>query len=76
MYNYYVIEIQSNADGTSGNFVFGYADYVDAEGKYLATRAACAVSSVMVHTVLWIDNKGVQIEKKSYTHPVETPEEE
>ena len=76
MYNYYVIEIQSNADGTSGNFVWGFAEKIDAETKYLATRAACAVSSVMVHTALWIDNKGVQIEKKSYTHPVETPEEE
>lgn len=76
MYNYYVIELQSNADGTSGNFVWGFVEKIDAETKYLATRAACAVSSIMIHTVLWIDNKGIQIEKKSYTHPVETPEEE
>ena len=76
MYNYYVIELQTNADGTSGNFVWGYSEHGEAEQKYLATRAACASSSVMVHTVLWIDNKGAQIEKKSYTHPVETPEEE
>ena len=75
MYNYYVIEIQTNADGTSGNFVFGYADKVEAEGKFLAVRSAAAISSVMIHTVLWIDNKGNTIEKKAYIHPVEVPPE-
>lgn len=76
MYNYYVIEIQTNADGTSGNFVFGFAGKDDAEAKYLAVRAACAISSVMIHTALWIDNKGGTIEKKAYIHPVPAPEPE
>lgn len=74
MNNYYVIEIQTNADGTSGNFVFGYADRTEAEGKYLAVRAAAAGSSVMIHTALWIDNKGNTLEKKAYIHPVESEE--
>ena len=74
--NYYVIEIQSNHDGTSGNLVFGYESRTDAEGKFLAVRASAAVSSVMIHTALWIDNKGNTIEKKSYTHPVPEPEPE
>ena len=75
MYNYYVIEIQTNADGTSGHFLWGYADKVEAEGKYLAVRAACAISAVMVHTAMWVDNKGNTLEKKAYIHPVEPVQE-
>ena len=76
MKNYYVIEIQSNADGTCGNIVRGYEERTAAESAYLSTRAACAVSSVMIHTVVWMDNKGNTIEKKSYVHPVPEPEEQ
>ena len=39
MYNYYVIELQTNADGTSGNFVWGYAEHGEAE--QLLSRALC-----------------------------------
>ena len=67
MKNYYVIEIQTNADGTCGNIVTGYEDRTAAETAYLTTRAAAAVSSVLIHTVLWIDKQGNTIEKKSYT---------
>ena len=68
MKNYYVIEIQTNADGTCGNIVTGYEDRTESETAYLTTRAACAVSSVLIHTVLWIDKQGNTIEKKSYIH--------
>ena len=76
MYNYYVIELQTNADGTSGNFVWGFADKVAAEDKYLAVRQACAGSSIMIHTAVWMDNKGNVQEKKAYIHPVEPEQPE
>lgn len=77
MNNYYVLEIQTNADGTSGVLPFGYADKVDAEDKYLAVRQFANKSQVMVHTVLFIDNKGNNVRPPvSYIHPVpETPVE-
>ena len=75
MKNFYVIEIQTNADGTCGNIVTGYEDRTAAETAYLTTRAAAAVSSVLIHTVLWIDKQGNTIEKKSYTHPAPEPEQ-
>ena len=75
MKNYYVIEIQSNADGSSGNIVRGYEERTAAESAYLSTRAAAAVSAVLIHTVVWMDNKGNTIEKKSYVHPAPEPEQ-
>ena len=75
MKNYYVIEIQTNADGTCGNIVTGYEDRTAAESAYLTTRAACAVSAVLIHTVVWMDKQGNTIEKKSYVHPAPEPEQ-
>lgn len=68
--NYYVIEIQTNADGTSGNIITGYADKLTAEDAFCTARAAANDSAVLIHTILWIDNKGNTIERVSYTHPV------
>lgn len=74
--NYYVIEIQTNHDGTSGNFVFGFSSKNDAEAKYLGLRQSALISSVMLHTIVWIDNKGNMIDRKAYVHPIPTPEPE
>ena len=76
MNNYYVIEIQTNADGTSGVLPYGFATSDEAESKYLAVRNAALLSNVLIHTVLWIDNKGHTFEKKSYVHPQPEPEQE
>lgn len=77
MNNYYVIEIQTNADGTSGCLNYGYEDHVAAEDCFLQKQLAALHSSVMIHTVLWIDNHGNrQKPPVCYVHPVETPEEE
>lgn len=73
MYNYYVIEIQTNHDGTSGNLVTGFSDKLTAEDTFCQARAAANDSQILIHTVLWIDNKGNTIEKVSYTHPAELP---
>lgn len=73
--NFYVIEIQTNSDGTSGNIITGYDDKLVAEDAFCQVRQSANDSAVMIHTVLWIDNRGNTIEKASYVHPVEvTPE--
>lgn len=75
MYNYYAIEIQSNADGAGGLIPFGFENKGDCEGKFLALRDSARQSQVLVHTILFIDNKGNHMERPAvYTHPVEEPE--
>lgn len=77
MYNYYVIEIQTNADGTSGNFVFGYANKLEAEDKFLAVRMAANDSTVLIHTAMFIDKCGKNVQEPvCYKHPVPAPEPE
>lgn len=76
MYNYYVIEIQTNSDGTCGNFVWGYADKLEAEDKFLAVRTFANDSNIMIHTVMFITNKGKNVEEPvCYVHHVSSPEE-
>ena len=76
MYNYYVIEIQTNADGTSGNFIWGYADKLEAEDKFLDVWKNVNDSSVLVHTTLFIDKCGKNVrEPVCYKHPVQTEPE-
>lgn len=68
---FYVIEIQTNADGTSGNFVFSFTDRSDADAKYGTIYAAAAKSSVLVHTVVLMTDRGDTLEHKAFVHPVE-----
>ena len=75
MYNFYVIEIQTHADGTSGNFVWGFADKNDAEDKFLAVRSAANDSTVYCHTVVYINKEGQHMEPpKCYHHAEEVPD--
>ena len=74
--NYYVLEIQTNADGTCGSLIWAFADKNSSEDKYLALRQTANDSSVMIHTIIWMTNKGEIIDKKAYVHPVPAPEPE
>ena len=77
MNNYYVIEIQTNADGTCGNIVTGYTDKLTAEDAFHTLITYINDSIVLVHTVMFIDKYGKYVEEpKSYTHPVPLPTEE
>ena len=77
MNNYYVIEIQTNADGTSGNIVTGFQDKLVAEDAFMQARAAANDSTVMIHTIMWIDNRGRNMEEpKCYVHPVQPQQED
>lgn len=69
MNNYYVIEIQSHADGTSGNIVTGFPDKLTSEDAYMQARAAANDSTVHCHTVMWITKEGDLVEPpKCYHH--------
>lgn len=54
---YIVIELQTN-NGTTGNFVFAFADLADAYAKYYTILAAAAKSNVEVHTALILTETG------------------
>lgn len=76
MNNYYVIEIQTNADGTSGFLPFGYENQADADEKFGLVYAAAAKSNVMVHTVMLIDNRGTHVRRPvSFIHPAQAQAE-
>ena len=77
MNNFYVIEIQTHADGTSGNIVTGYPDKLTSEDAFMQARSAANDSTVHCHTVMWIDKEGRHVEPpKCYHHAEEVPEEQ
>ena len=75
MYNYYVIEMQTNADGTSGFNQFGHADKGLAEDNFHSMCISARQSSIMIDTVMFVDNKGNHVKQpESYVHPVDSAE--
>lgn len=76
MYNYYVIEIQTNQD-SSANLVTGFNDKDTAEDAFCQAVIAANDSQVLVHTIIWVDKRGKYVEPpKSYTHQAQTPASE
>lgn len=75
MTNFYAIDVQTNADGSSGFLPYGFEDKGAAEDKYLAIRAAARQSAVHCHTAILMDKEGNVLERKCYHHPVPVPEE-
>lgn len=71
---YYVIEIQTNADGTAGTLVYDFTDRNAAYAKYHTVLAAAATSSVMVHACTILTREGVQLEHEHFVHPAPEPE--
>ena len=77
MLNFYVIEIQTHSDGTSGNIVTGYPDKLTSEDAFLYAKAAANDSSVYCHTVMWVTKEGQHVEPpKCYHHAEPVPEPE
>lgn len=70
-----VIEIQTNADGAVGNFVWSYAERSLAEQKYHTVLAAAAVSALPSHAAVMLTNEGKMVDHAVYHHEVEPPEE-
>lgn len=63
-----VIELQTNSDGTCGNFVWAFETRAEAESKYHSVLAAAAVSTVRVHAAVLLQNDGMCLASKAYTH--------
>lgn len=76
MKNYYVIELQTHADGTSGNLVYAYENRDDADEKFHLVSAAAAKSTPLIHAVQLMNNRGHALMEACYTHPEEAQEEE
>lgn len=76
MNEFYVIEIQSHRDGTSGNLVTGFPDKNTSEDAFLQARGLANDSSVWCHTVIWIDKEGKHVEPPAcYHHNEPVPEQ-
>ena len=71
MNKFYVIEIQTNADGTSGNFVWGFANRADADEKYYTVLSVACKSDVQVHGAALLTSDCKFIDSKSFVHTSE-----
>lgn len=65
---YMVIEIQTNSDGTIGNFVWSFDTSDEAFSKYHSVLSAAAVSQLPVHAAVILDNHGFQIAAQNFEH--------
>ena len=63
-----VIELQKNADGTLGNFVWAFDDEKQAESKYHSVLSIAATSAIPKHSVALVHEEGFVIKYESYTH--------
>lgn len=70
MLTYFVIELQTNADGTCGNIVWNYAQRELAEAKYHEVLSAAAVSSLACHAAVILRADGTQMAAQAYEHGV------
>ena len=65
---YIVIEIQTKADQTVGNFGWAFSSRAEAFAKYHAVLSAAAVSALPVHAAVILDNRGRQIAAQHFEH--------
>ena len=67
---YIVIELQTNTDGSVGNFVWAFSSKEQAFAKYHSVLSAAAVSALPVHAAVILDNHGLQIAAQAFEHEV------
>ena len=65
---YVVIELQTTASGTLGNFVWSFPTENEAYAKYHAVLSSAATSSLPVHAAVILRNDGMAIAFQSFTH--------
>lgn len=68
MRNYLVMEIQTVWAGTTTTLVQSYSSREEAESRYYSILSAACVSTVMIHTAVFMTDNGVTIEAKSFSH--------
>ena len=71
-----VIELQTNANGAVGNFVWAYTERSQAEQKYHTVLAAAAVSALPSHAAVMLTSEGQMVSHAVYHHAVEPEPEE
>jgi len=68
MNKYIVLEIQSNSDGTVGTLITSHDDRSSAESKFHSVLASAAISDVMIHSCIIMNDEGFVYDNQSYTH--------
>ena len=67
-----VLEIQKNADGQIGTLVYSYNNEAEAYHGYFTIAAACAISTVPLHSVVLMTEIGSMIRNESFLHQTDT----
>lgn len=76
MYQYYIVEIQTYADGTFGHLVHWASDEnadmarLKGEAKFHEVLAAAAISELPVHSAIMFSTEGFPIMHQCYKHAV------
>ena len=65
---FFVIELQTYKDGTTGNIVTSHATWEDAQSKYHTVLSAAAISSLPQHSAALLRSDGFELEYMSYEH--------
>ena len=73
---YLVMEVQTDASGQVGNFVFAFDTRDEADSKYHALLSVASVSNVPVHCVYMLTSNGHFINAEVHLHEQPTPNEE
>ena len=65
---YVVIELQKYSDERMGNIVTTHATLNEAESKFHQVLSAAAMSSVLLHSCVLLNEDGYTIKVESYSH--------
>ena len=69
---YVIIELQTDENGSTATPPIKTAnEYNEARSVFHQTAASASISSVPVHTVLWLSETGEQLDKEICVHPKE-----
>lgn len=68
---FYIIEIQTQADGSSAHIMKTAQNRNEAEGKYHGILQYAATSKVYIHSAAILTEEGVNIKNECYRHDAE-----
>lgn len=81
MYQYYIVEIQTYADGTFGHLVHWASDEnadmarMKGESKFHEVLAAAVISNLPCHAAIMFTTEGFPVMNQCYKHPVQPQSE-
>lgn len=67
---YIVVELQTNSEGQTANIVTAYDNLPQAENKFFMVCASATLSNVPVHSVAILDQTGMVVANRSFSHPI------